>query len=159
MSPTNMAIAATTSIYPITQPTIVAQFARRGAGSPSLSSHDVWCLTSKGAARTTSSPGNSSQFCLIFQLFIVRHPSKPWALVAGPVMAVPRTVAIGWSLLIVLAVRFFVEPLRRFSARFGGVAEWLKAHAWKACVRGTVPWVRIPLPPPYPCLGPSRHIH
>ena len=30
----------------------------------------------------------------------------------------------------------------------GGVAEWLKAHAWKACIRETVSWVRIPLPPP-----------
>ncbi len=30
----------------------------------------------------------------------------------------------------------------------GGVAEWLKAHAWKACLRETVTWVRIPLPPP-----------
>jgi hypothetical protein len=28
------------------------------------------------------------------------------------------------------------------------VAEWLKAHAWKACLRETVTWVRIPLPPP-----------
>ena len=35
----------------------------------------------------------------------------------------------------------------------GGMAEWLKAHAWKACVRETVPWVRIPLSPP----SPSRH--
>ena len=32
--------------------------------------------------------------------------------------------------------------------KFGEMAEWLKAHAWKACVRETVPWVRIPLPPP-----------
>src|ERR1700681_4724915 len=31
----------------------------------------------------------------------------------------------------------------------GGVAEWLKAHAWKACIRETVSRVRIPLPPPY----------
>ena len=30
----------------------------------------------------------------------------------------------------------------------GGMAERLKAHAWKACVRESVPWVRIPLPPP-----------
>jgi hypothetical protein len=30
----------------------------------------------------------------------------------------------------------------------GEMAEWLKAHAWKACVRETVPWVRIPLSPP-----------
>src|ERR1700719_355154 len=33
--------------------------------------------------------------------------------------------------------------------RYGGVAEWLKAHAWKACLRETVTWVRIPLPPPH----------
>ena len=32
--------------------------------------------------------------------------------------------------------------------RSGGMAEWLKAHAWKACIRATVSWVRIPLPPP-----------
>lgn len=31
----------------------------------------------------------------------------------------------------------------------GEMAEWLKAHAWKACVRETVPWVRIPLSPPF----------
>src|SRR5215471_9066840 len=30
------------------------------------------------------------------------------------------------------------------------MAEWLKAHAWKACIRETVSWVRIPLPPPAP---------
>jgi hypothetical protein len=31
------------------------------------------------------------------------------------------------------------------------MAEWLKALAWKACIRETVSWVRIPLPPPsYP---------
>ncbi len=28
------------------------------------------------------------------------------------------------------------------------MAERLKAHAWKACVRASVPWVRIPLLPP-----------
>jgi hypothetical protein len=30
----------------------------------------------------------------------------------------------------------------------GEVAEWLKAHAWKACIRETVSWVRIPPSPP-----------
>ncbi len=34
----------------------------------------------------------------------------------------------------------------------GGVAEWLKAHAWKVCIRETVSRVRIPPPPP-------AHIH
>src|SRR5262245_50358846 len=28
------------------------------------------------------------------------------------------------------------------------MSEWLKEHAWKACVGGTLPWVRIPLSPP-----------
>ena len=28
------------------------------------------------------------------------------------------------------------------------MAERLKAHAWKACIRATVSRVRIPLPPP-----------
>ena len=37
------------------------------------------------------------------------------------------------------------RPIRRPP---GGVAEWLKAHAWKACLRETVTGVRIPLPPP-----------
>src|ERR1700746_3084085 len=40
-----------------------------------------------------------------------------------------------------------VTPLQERAS--GEMAEWLKAHAWKACVRETVPWVRIPLSPPY----------
>jgi hypothetical protein len=30
----------------------------------------------------------------------------------------------------------------------GEVSEWLKEHAWKACVGETQPWVRIPPSPP-----------
>jgi hypothetical protein len=30
----------------------------------------------------------------------------------------------------------------------GEMAEWLKAHAWKACVLERVPRVRIPVSPP-----------
>ncbi len=37
---------------------------------------------------------------------------------------------------------------RREARKRGGVAEWLKAHAWKVCIRETVSRVRIPLPPP-----------
>ena len=29
------------------------------------------------------------------------------------------------------------------------MAEWFKAHAWKVCVPLQVPWVRIPLSPPF----------
>ena len=32
--------------------------------------------------------------------------------------------------------------------RVGEMAEWLKAHAWKACLGETLTWVRIPLSPP-----------
>src|SRR5215472_4886534 len=28
------------------------------------------------------------------------------------------------------------------------MSEWLKEHAWKACVGETLPWVRIPPSPP-----------
>src|SRR5262245_3065609 len=31
------------------------------------------------------------------------------------------------------------------------MSEWLKEHAWKACVGETLPWVRIPLSPPLSC--------
>jgi hypothetical protein len=32
--------------------------------------------------------------------------------------------------------------------KFGEVAEWLKAHAWKVCMDEFLSWVRIPLSPP-----------
>ena len=41
---------------------------------------------------------------------------------------------------------FFIS---RFDLDLGEVAEWLKAHAWKACKRETVSRVRIPLSPPF----------
>src|SRR5258708_39394334 len=34
----------------------------------------------------------------------------------------------------------------------GEMSEWLKEHAWKACVGETLPWVRIPLSPPVPLI-------
>ena len=37
---------------------------------------------------------------------------------------------------------------RREMQNDGEVAEWLKAHAWKVCLRETVTRVRIPLSPP-----------
>src|ERR1700723_345819 len=37
---------------------------------------------------------------------------------------------------------------RCIAQRCGGMAEWLMALAWKACIRETVSWVRIPFPPP-----------
>ena len=42
------------------------------------------------------------------------------------------------------------DPIRAGEGRAGrgGMAEWLKALAWKAYIRETVSWVRIPLPPP-----------
>src|SRR6266849_9781271 len=37
------------------------------------------------------------------------------------------------------------------------MAEWLKAHAWKACLGETLTWVRIPLSPPH-LLYSLRHL-
>ena len=37
---------------------------------------------------------------------------------------------------------------RTITTYHGEVSEWLKEHAWKACVRETVPRVRIPPSPP-----------
>ena len=36
-----------------------------------------------------------------------------------------------------------------FLINSGQVSEWFKEHAWKACVREIVPWVRIPPCPPF----------
>ena len=38
--------------------------------------------------------------------------------------------------------------LRQSARMIGEMAEWLKAHAWKACLGETLTWVRIPLSPP-----------
>src|SRR6266478_1703620 len=48
------------------------------------------------------------------------------------------------------APRSLAKPVLPLQEKASGeMAEWLKAHAWKACVRETVPWVRIPLSPPF----------
>src|SRR5688572_30607431 len=39
--------------------------------------------------------------------------------------------------------------LRGIVEQRGGVAEWPKVRHWKCRVRATVPWVRIPPPPPF----------
>src|SRR5438132_135538 len=42
------------------------------------------------------------------------------------------------------------------ASQTGEMAEWLKAHAWKACLGETLTWVRIPLSPP---LSPVPSVH
>ena len=53
----------------------------------------------------------------------------------------------GWA-----GLRCYTDILRNLQPeprRFPGeVAEWLKAHAWKACLREIATWVRIPPSPP-----------
>ena len=39
-------------------------------------------------------------------------------------------------------------PDARAAQSHGEVSEWLKEHAWKACSRVIVTWVRIPPSPP-----------
>jgi hypothetical protein len=40
----------------------------------------------------------------------------------------------------------------------GEMSEWLKEHAWKACVGETLPWVRIPLSPPIQNLNKNDYL-
>jgi hypothetical protein len=42
-----------------------------------------------------------------------------------------------------------IKSKEQFPKNAGEMAEWLKAHAWKACLGETLTWVRIPLSPPY----------
>ena len=45
------------------------------------------------------------------------------------------------------------------SGSVGSVSEWFKEHAWKACVRATVPEVRIlSLPPGYERVAETRSV-
>src|SRR6476659_1153229 len=42
------------------------------------------------------------------------------------------------------------QTARKWLILNGEMSEWLKEHAWKACVGETLPRVRIPLSPPTP---------
>src|SRR4029450_10019639 len=44
---------------------------------------------------------------------------------------------------------FTFRAFAGFVEQRGGVAEWPKVRHWKCRVRATVPWVRIPPPPPF----------
>ena len=55
----------------------------------------------------------------------------------------------GWVRAVLRRPRPRQNACLRPGASCGGVAEWLKAHAWKVCMRETVSRVRIPPPPPY----------
>src|ERR1017187_10770883 len=52
----------------------------------------------------------------------------------------------------IAGVRFAGRPctvrIKIIAHGAGEMAEWLKAHAWKACLLERVTWVRIPLSPP-----------
>ena len=41
-----------------------------------------------------------------------------------------------------------IQTARKSLILNGEMSEWLKEHAWKACVGETLPRVRIPLSPP-----------
>src|SRR5437879_2416549 len=44
-------------------------------------------------------------------------------------------------------------------SKYGEMSEWLKEHAWKACVGETLPRVRIPLSPPITFRGFPQYSH
>ena len=43
----------------------------------------------------------------------------------------------------------FIEKKLGFDYYYGEVSEWLKVHAWKACVGASLPGVRISPSPPF----------
>src|SRR6185436_20005884 len=47
-----------------------------------------------------------------------------------------------------LSSRRFVHSAVTQGCPVGEMTEWLKVHAWKACLGETLTWVRIPLSPP-----------
>lgn len=49
--------------------------------------------------------------------------------------------------MIILLIRKIFFCTLRFVKSFGELAEWLKAHAWKACLVVTLTGVRIPHSP------------
>jgi hypothetical protein len=49
----------------------------------------------------------------------------------------------------------YISYLCFFAEAIGEVQEWLNWHAWKACVRESVPWVRIPPSPRHARLLPG----
>src|SRR5580704_11266414 len=53
---------------------------------------------------------------------------------------------------------FACVRLEKQPSAHGEMAEWLKAHAWKACLGETLTRVRIPLSPPFKCLSPPCQI-
>ena len=48
-----------------------------------------------------------------------------------------------------IILKIIEKNLRIGFYKKGEVAEWLKAHAWKACKGETLSWVRIPFSPPF----------
>ena len=93
-------------------------------------------LTKAGGAR----PGWRHSHCLR-----IKRPARRFGLrlrlsrqcpAFAPAATRPRVVSLATSTIV------------RADVGAGGVAERLKAHAWKACIRATVSRVRIPLPPP-----------
>ena len=55
----------------------------------------------------------------------------------------------GWHIGLALEKGGFGKEARCGRMRVvGEVSEWLKEHAWKACMRETVSGVRIPISPP-----------
>ena len=93
-----------------------------------------------------------------------RPPAAAWRHIARPLRhgnglrACVPDWAIDWPADWPACARSSGIYIRPACEHAGGMAEWLKAHAWKACIRATVSWVRIPLPPPDPDRSASAHV-
>ena len=77
-----------------------------------------------------------------------RHPSA-WGAPLGPLRRAKVPGCVCGKLIVVIRTRGFaaLAAAPRVSVK-GEVSEWLKEHAWKACVWVTAPRVQIPPSPP-----------
>src|ERR1700741_2640002 len=108
----------------------------------------------RSGSRTQALASSSRSSDLIWLSSINRRRSQPFGSNRARASVYARNeLSNNFNRLWKLRARKALPPLQNASCPFmrrpyGEMAEWLKAHAWKACVRETVPWVRIPLSPP-----------
>ena len=65
----------------------------------------------------------------------------------------------GYESLFYLRLALLESIFCSYAGFVGGVAEWLNAPVLKTDVGESLPWVRIPPPPPSPNLPPARRLN
>jgi hypothetical protein len=115
------------------------------------------CVGSIPTVRSTASPARflerfdalEQHLLLFFILSFYCHPGRGFA-AEGLRMTVWKPYPIFTHRFILGQISIVESESKRcyICYNYGEMAEWLKAHAWKACVSAVAPRVQIPLSPP-----------